>query len=313
MVTDHGSFVLINAYFPNGGRGGDRLTFKSEFQKQIQEYCLALRRKENRHVIVVGDVNVAHTELDIYNPEDAELGEHSGFRPEERQWLSDFLNSGFTDSFRERHPDECGHYTWWSPRSGARAENKGWRLDYAFVDKEFDTSDVVDVGILKRVGGSDHCPIMVKLKPQPTLPPHSPPSLSSKRRSRQGKLISFFGRGAGTHGNKQPRVAANVATEERQVCKVETEKKEHQAGDVSGGGGAKEVLTQQAEENIFKAQGSKAVGIPASLEGTTTTAFTKAKPPKQKEHIKKRVSSETLAQTKGQTSMMTFLGKRKER
>jgi len=222
-----------------------------------------------------------------------------------------------------------------SPLLGARAENKGWRLDYAFVDKEFDTSDVVDVsgtpsalntnhsnvrnapplkvGILKRVGGSDHCPIMVKLKPQPTLPPHSPPSLSSKRRSRQGKLISFFGRGAGTHGNKQPRVAANVATEERQVCKVETEKKEHQAGDVSGGGGAKEVLTQQAEENIFKAQGSKAVGIPASLEGTTTTAFTKAKPPKQKEHIKKRVSSETLAQTKGQTSMMTFLGKRKER
>lgn len=204
MVTDHGTFVLLNIYFPNGGRGGDRLTFKSDFQDEVQKYCSELRR-QGRHVIVLGDVNIAHTELDIYNSDDPDINEHSGFLPEERKWLSGFLESGFVDTFRERHPGEGGHYTWWSPRSGARADNRGWRLDYIFANKEFYQSDVIDVRIMRLVGGSDHCPIYVTLKHQPPPPPHSPPLLSSKRRSKQAKLLSFFDSGR-SKAAKRPRL-----------------------------------------------------------------------------------------------------------
>ena len=111
-------------------------------------------------VIVVGDYNVAHTQIDVHDP--VRLSKVSGFLPEEREWFSQFLDAGFLDTFRHFHPDEPDHYSWWSYRGGARAKNVGWRIDYFCVSESL-IGRVKKTAILCDVMGSDHCPVGIVL------------------------------------------------------------------------------------------------------------------------------------------------------
>ena len=158
LRTDFGDWTLLNCYFPSGTSGEERQELKMRFLDDFYDWVQALR-KERPRLIVVGDYNIAHTEIDIHDPKG---NKHStGFLPEERAWLSKWFDSGFTDAFRHLHPSKV-EYSWWSFRAGARAKNKGWRIDYQSV------SDNIAGGL--RAAGhyadavhSDHCPVVVEI------------------------------------------------------------------------------------------------------------------------------------------------------
>jgi len=157
LEFDH--FILVNAYFPNSQRNGARLDYKLNFCIKMQEF-LNTWVERGKHIILCGDYNIAHCEIDLKNPKSNK--KNAGFLPEERAWMSSFLSSGFADVFRERYPEEKDHYTWWSYRPGVRDRNIGWRIDYHCVNDAF-RSQVKDVGHLPEVMGSDHCPIYLEL------------------------------------------------------------------------------------------------------------------------------------------------------
>ena len=117
--------------------------------------------EEGREIIVVGDYNIAHSEIDIHDP--VRLNGTSGFKPEEREWMDRFFDLGFVDTFRHFHPKEADRYSWWSYRAGARERNKGWRIDYMSVSPGL-VSRLKSADILKDVMGSDHCPLVLELK-----------------------------------------------------------------------------------------------------------------------------------------------------
>lgn len=160
VVSDHEEFLLYNVYFPNGGSGQVRHDFKQKFLRQFTTH-LSDKIKQGREIILVGDYNVAHTDIDVHNP--ARLAKESGFLPEERAWFSEFLQIGFTDMFRQFHPDEAHKYTWWSQIERARMGNRGWRIDYicatAKLARRFVSCDHLDEQM-----GSDHCPVVAVLK-----------------------------------------------------------------------------------------------------------------------------------------------------
>lgn len=160
VMTDHGAFELYNIYFPNGGSGEARHDFKQRFLKDLNAY-LKPRIDSGRPIIVLGDYNVAHREVDIHDP--VRLSTESGFLPEERAWFDDFLKLGFIDTFRHLHPNEKDRYTWWSYRELARISNRGWRIDYICVTKNLEKA-IQSAEILDDVEGSDHCPISLTLK-----------------------------------------------------------------------------------------------------------------------------------------------------
>jgi exodeoxyribonuclease-3 len=160
VMTDHGGFDLYNIYFPNGGSGEERHGFKQKFLKDLNSH-LKEKIKKGREIIVVGDYNVAHLEIDVHDPQ--RLSKESGFLPEERAWFDSFLALGFTDTFRMFHADEAKRYSWWSYRELARISNRGWRIDYICVTKGLEKS-VVSADILDQVQGSDHCPVVATLK-----------------------------------------------------------------------------------------------------------------------------------------------------
>jgi exodeoxyribonuclease-3 len=159
VMTDHGHFDLYNIYFPNGGSGPERHDFKQKF---LKDFNLHLGQKINsgRQVVVVGDYNVAHENKDVHDP--IRLSKESGFLPEERAWLDNFLELGMIDTFRYFHPDAVKRYSWWSYRELARITNKGWRIDYICVSKGLEKY-LVSADILDQVEGSDHCPVVVEL------------------------------------------------------------------------------------------------------------------------------------------------------
>lgn len=159
VITDFGPFVLYNIYFPNGGSGEERHNFKQEFLMELNKHLHATY-KSGKQIIVVGDYNVAHREMDVYDP--VRLASESGFLPEERQWFEDFLQIGFVDTFRLFHKDVKNKYTWWNYRELARISNRGWRIDYICVSKEL-AKYVKSAEIHDDVEGSDHCPISVVL------------------------------------------------------------------------------------------------------------------------------------------------------
>jgi exodeoxyribonuclease-3 len=146
--------ILYNIYFPNGQRGMDRVEFKLDFYRQLLELCSSLH-SENAKIIITGDFNTAHNEIDLANPK--ENSKVSGFLPEERLWVEKFLNNGFKDAYRELYPDKV-EYTWWTYRFTARARNIGWRLDYFLVSDAL-MQRVQDVIIHNQIEGSDHCPV----------------------------------------------------------------------------------------------------------------------------------------------------------
>jgi exodeoxyribonuclease III len=160
LETHHDEFVLFNVYFPNGQASDERLEYKMAFYERFLEYTEALR-EEGKSIVICGDVNTAHEEIDIKNPK--ANAKRSGFLPMEREWLDMFLNHGYIDTFRLTHPDEIDRYSWWSYRMKAREKNVGWRIDYFYVSEDL-KDNIVSADILDVVMGSDHCPIMLELE-----------------------------------------------------------------------------------------------------------------------------------------------------
>jgi len=152
------NFTLINCYFPNGGTGPDRLKYKLEFYDTFLKFILKLRKKGER-VIFCGDVNTAHTEIDLARPK--ENVENTGFLPIERAWLDKVVKNNFIDVFRKFYPAETGAYTYWDQKTHARDRNVGWRIDYFFADSNI---KIKTTGIISDYYGSDHCPIWLEIE-----------------------------------------------------------------------------------------------------------------------------------------------------
>ena len=160
VLTAHfKAFSVVSAYFPNSQRDHARLGYKLEFCDHILKYCDGLK-KGGRGVVLCGDYNIAHREIDLKNPKSNQ--DNAGFLPEERAWMDRFLGAGYVDTFRH-FCDAPGHYTWWSYRPGVRERNIGWRLDYHCVNREF-MGKVKEAFITPETGGSDHCPVGIILK-----------------------------------------------------------------------------------------------------------------------------------------------------
>jgi exodeoxyribonuclease-3 len=158
LVADYGSFVLANVYFPNGGMSEERLQFKLDFYDEFLSFLDGLRN-EGRKIVVTGDVNTAHAEIDLARPKANET--NTGFLPEERAWIDKLIAHGFVDTFRMFTKDG-GHYTWWDMKTRSRERNVGWRLDYFFVSENL-AEDVTSSYIQPQVMGSDHCPVGMEM------------------------------------------------------------------------------------------------------------------------------------------------------
>jgi len=159
VITEHPGFLLYNIYFPNGGSGEERHQFKQIFLGRLFEH-LRMQLSQGKQVIVVGDYNIAHREMDVYDP--VRLSKVSGFLPEERQWMDQFYELGFIDTYRYFNPDVKEKYSWWSYRELARVSNRGWRIDYISVSKGLERY-LESADIWDRVEGSDHCPVVLDL------------------------------------------------------------------------------------------------------------------------------------------------------
>ena len=159
LITEHENFLLYNIYFPNGQRDQERLDYKLDFYNDLLE-ILDEQVASGINVVVGGDWNTAHTEIDLANPK--ANSKTSGFLPEERDWIDKYIEHGYVDTFRLFHP-EPERYSWWTYRYGARARNVGWRIDYFFVNEGF-TDQIIDADIHAEVMGSDHCPIALELE-----------------------------------------------------------------------------------------------------------------------------------------------------
>jgi exodeoxyribonuclease-3 len=160
LQMDFGETRLINAYFPSGTSGDERQTFKYVWLDEFYVYLNTLKKKYPR-LILCGDYNIAHKEIDIHDPKGNKKS--SGFLPEEREWLSKCIDSGWIDTFRQVHP-EPHRYSWWSQRfPTVRAQNKGWRIDYINVTAPL-KKNIKDAEIYPDVKHSDHCPVYLDIK-----------------------------------------------------------------------------------------------------------------------------------------------------
>jgi exodeoxyribonuclease-3 len=156
--ADFKDFSVLSVYFPSGTTGGVRQVYKMEFLSDFQTYINELK-KEIPNLIVSGDYNICHEEIDIHNP--VSNKNSSGFLPEERAWMSSFLKSGFIDSFRN-FTKAPHHYSWWSYRAASRERNKGWRIDYNMLSETL-LDRFKRAAILPEAKHSDHCPVLLEL------------------------------------------------------------------------------------------------------------------------------------------------------
>jgi exodeoxyribonuclease-3 len=156
--ADFDTFSILSMYFPSGSSGDDRQGLKMIFLNDFYIYIKELQ-KEIPNLIISGDVNICHREIDIHNPKGN--ANSSGFLPEERAWVGKFLDSGFVDSFRHFN-QEPNHYTWWSYRAGAKQKNLGWRIDYHFISESL-KNNLISANIHPDQLMSDHCPIELNL------------------------------------------------------------------------------------------------------------------------------------------------------
>lgn len=152
-------FYLYNIYFPNGGQGNKRVSFKLDFYEELLKICDRLHEAGEK-VIITGDFNTAHQEIDLANPKSNE--KNTGFLPEERAWIDKYLEHSFVDAFRKLYPERVT-YTWWTYRFNSRENNVGWRLDYFLVSESL-MDRVEDVVVHSDIMGSDHCPVSLILK-----------------------------------------------------------------------------------------------------------------------------------------------------
>lgn len=155
IIKDIPKLALFNVYFPNGGGGPDRLQFKLEYYDEFLKYINKLKNN-GYEIIFCGDINTAHKEIDLARPK--ENVENTGFLPIERAWIDKVIDNGYTDMFRNMHPDESGKYTYWDMKTYARERNVGWRIDYFFATDGI-VKKMTKTRILDQVFGSDHCPI----------------------------------------------------------------------------------------------------------------------------------------------------------
>lgn len=156
--ADYGEVSVVSVYHPSGSSGDLRQAFKMEWLADFQNYVDALK-KERPKLIIAGDYNICHKPIDIHDP--IRNATSSGFLPEEREWIGGFIDSGFVDSFRHFN-EEPHHYSWWSYRANARANNKGWRIDYQMVSENL-KDQMKRALILPEAKHSDHCPILLEL------------------------------------------------------------------------------------------------------------------------------------------------------
>ena len=155
--ADYENVSVMSLYLPSGTNDA-RLQHKFDYMDMFQAYINTLK-KNIPNLVICGDYNICHEPIDIHNPK---MKGVSGYLPEEREWIGEFIDSGFTDSFRYLHPEKQ-EYSWWSYRANARANNKGWRIDYAMVANPIQ-ENIKRAVILSEAVHSDHCPIMVELK-----------------------------------------------------------------------------------------------------------------------------------------------------
>ena len=153
ITLEYPDFYFVTAYVPNAKDGLKRIDYRMQFEDDLRKHLLKLDKK--KPVIYTGDLNVAHNEIDLKNPDENHFS--PGFSDEERGKFSELLDSGFADTFREIYPEEV-KYSWWSYRTRARERNVGWRIDYFVVSKRF-MKNVKDALIYDQIEGSDHCPI----------------------------------------------------------------------------------------------------------------------------------------------------------
>ena len=156
ITLEFEKFYLITSYSPNSKEGLARIDYRMDFEDKLRAYMLKL--SQSKPVILCGDLNVAHQEIDLKNPK-SNRG-NAGFSDEEREKFSQLLAAGFTDSFRHLYPDVEGAYSWWSYRFQARAKNAGWRIDY-FVVSDYIKDKIIDSKIHPEIFGSDHCPVVL--------------------------------------------------------------------------------------------------------------------------------------------------------
>jgi exodeoxyribonuclease-3 len=159
LISVYPNFTLYNVYFPNGKQSAERLKYKMDFYDAFFRFLEPLQKRGEK-LIICGDVNTAHKEIDLARPKENE--KMSGFLPIERAWLDKLLASGFVDIFRRLHK-EPGQYTYWDMKTNARERNVGWRIDYFFITENLIDS-IESTYILKEVIGSDHCPIALVLR-----------------------------------------------------------------------------------------------------------------------------------------------------
>jgi exodeoxyribonuclease-3 len=158
ITAEYENFYLVNCYFPNGGGGPERLAYKLEFYDQFLKYVEGLRKK--KPVIFCGDVNTAHTAVDLARPKENEM--NTGFLPIERAWLDKVVSHGWVDAFRYLNPDAKDVYTYWDQKTAARERNVGWRIDYFFVSPDV-VNKIQGVTTMQYYYGSDHCPLVLEI------------------------------------------------------------------------------------------------------------------------------------------------------
>lgn len=157
--ADYGDLTIVNAYFPSGTSGEERQAYKYVWLDEFLDYLNDLKKTRSK-IIVCGDYNIAHKEIDIHNPKGNE--KTTGFLPDERAWMDKLLENGFVDGFRFLN-NEAHHYTWWSVmRPATRLENRGWRIDYINLSLSLQ-DQIKEVNIFPEVKHSDHCPVYLKL------------------------------------------------------------------------------------------------------------------------------------------------------
>lgn len=158
ITLEFEKFYMVNIYTPNSKRELERLDYRQLWEDEIRVYLLKL--KENKPVVMCGDLNVAHTEIDLKNPKTNR--KNAGFTDEERAKMTELLNAGFVDTYRYKYPEVEGKYSWWSYMFHAREKNAGWRIDYFIVSENL-KDKIEDAKILDDIYGSDHCPVELDL------------------------------------------------------------------------------------------------------------------------------------------------------
>lgn len=158
LTLEYDDFYLVNVYSPNSQRGLARLDYRMIWQ---DDFCTHLKRLDaKKPVIICGDMNVAHQEIDLKNPKSNQ--KNAGFTPQEREKMTELLEAGFIDSFRYLYPEQTGAYTWWSYMFNAREKNVGWRIDYFLVSERI-KEQIQEAKIYSEVTGSDHCPVGLEI------------------------------------------------------------------------------------------------------------------------------------------------------